>query len=141
MNEQTVKMIQSAIRYYAVCLRRKAKLKDSLPIGLPLQFWFPELRAAVEISGSGDNRHKELLKNELCRKYGIDLIRLLGPKDRGYPQGSCLCVQLMDHSEETMEAAVSSIFELFGLYPDVNLSRDRNGIGEFLKENEEETIY
>ena len=141
MNEQTAKHIRAAIRYYAGCLKQKVKMRDTLPIGLPLQFWFPELRAAIEISNPDDNRHKELLKNELCRKYGIDLIRILGPKDQGYPNGSCLSIQLMDHSEETMEAAVSSIFELFGFHPDVNLSRDRNGIGEFLKENEEETIY
>ena len=116
-------------------------MRDTLPIGLPLQFWFPELRTSVEISGPDDNRHKELLKNELCRKYGIDLIRILGPKDKAYPNGSCLSIQLMDHSEETMEAAVSSIFELFGFHPGVNLSRDRSGIGEFLKDNEEDMMY
>ena len=141
MSENNAAVIQAAIRYYAGCLKQKIKMRDPVPIGLALRIHFPKLRAAIEISGSDENRHRELLKNEFCRKYGIDLIRILGPKDQPYQSGSCISIQLMDYSEETVEAAVSSIFELLGFHPDVNLSRDRNGIGGFLKEDVEETLY
>ena len=134
MQDNQRAFILAAIRYYAGCLRQTVKVDDPIPIGLPLKLFFPGLRTAIELSDTGGNRHIELLKDQLCRKYGIDLIRVLTPEVQAYPSDSCLCIQMMDLSEDTISDTVSGIFALMGFDVDTDISRDHNAINAVILE-------
>ena len=134
MQDKQRDFILAAIRYYAGCLRMKVKVDDPIPIGLPLQFYFPQLRTAIAFSDFGENRHIELLKDQLCQKYEIDLIRILTPGVQAYPSDSCLCIQMMDLSEDTISATISGIFAIMGYDVDTDTVRDHNAIRAIMEE-------
>ena len=130
-------LLRSAVLYYAKCLKLKARIDDTLPIGFPLQAFFPQLPAAIEAGSPGTGGQsplrKEALKNILCLKHGIALVRILGPGEKAFGDGACRYIQMGDWTEGTMEEAVSRAFELIGRETDVDFARDRNAIKEMAR--------
>ena len=137
MDDDKALFLRAAILYYAKCLKLKTRVGDTAPIGFPLQAYFPRLSAAIEAGNFGttsqSQRRKETLKNLLCKRHGIFLVRITGPWEKAFEDGSCRCVQMRDDTEAAMEDAVSSAFELIGQDADVDFIRDRNAINETRK--------
>ena len=139
MDDGKILFLRSAVLHYAKCLKLKTRVDDIAPVGFTLQAYFPHLPAAIEAASvKTDDRQglrRETLKNFLCRKHGVFLVRIAGPDEAAFEEGSCRCIQMRDGTEATMEEAVSKAFELLGLDADVDFIRDRNAINGTLKKH------
>ena len=87
-------------------------------VGIPLRLYFPDINAAVEISGKearqGPERRLEDAKNWLCFNAGIRMIRILSPDVR--PFDNCFCIKRKDNSlKEAVEAVKKVMRILAGL--------------------------
>ena len=136
--------IQASVLFYAKRMKLRVRSEDIVPIGLPLQAYFPALGAAIETGGYGEdgggrknlNLHRELMKNALCRKYGILLIRIIRESEAAYNDGSCPCILIDGETTENVREALFIAFNAIGMEPDIDLSRDRNAILELMHETE-----
>ncbi len=117
-----------------------------IPIGIPLQIWFPGLSAAIEVESAESKMHRdrqtalhmERLKEQLCLKYGIFLIRILPADSMGNKpsQGeeACFCIRLEENTEENAEEALRLAFAAIRRSPEINLSRDHHAINAMMQE-------
>ncbi len=124
---------QKAFKYYA----RKSGLNytenDEALIGLPLQYFFPGRGIAVEFSRQRANcqyrQRVEQVKNDLCLKNRIKLIRVISPGcvqyDRSY------CIYRKDNSEEGISEAIRAVFDALHCTMDIDISRDMDKIQSF----------
>ena len=119
-----------AFRYYLRRSGLKCNEDDECKIGLPLQFYFPELKTAVEFSQERANSKKRQItdevKNDLCRKNGITIIRVIAPDCTIYD--SCLCINRLDESEEGITEALLAVFEVMKCPVDIDVKRDLDKI-------------
>ena len=67
---------------------------------------------------------EELVKDYLCVRNGIRLVRIL---DADYPEtDQCICIRQENESEEALEEALRATFHIIGIHLDINLQRDRD---------------
>ena len=88
---------------------------DSL-IGVPIQFYLPYYCVAIEFTYgylSNAKRKCEYVKNDLCLKNRIHMIRILGEGVAEY--NNCLCIKLIDDSDEAVLEALEVVFERIGI--------------------------
>ena len=69
-------------------------------------------------------KKEELVKDYLCARNGIRLVRIL---DADYPEtDQCTCIRQESESEEALEEALKAAFHIIGIHLDINLQRDRD---------------
>ena len=105
-------IIEILLQYFAEEEGINILFDDTTAIGLRLSFYFPDQKGALELSGrtSLENRRREYVKNHLCNKSGIRMIRLLYNGEK--PYDDCMCIELeTDELEEQMEA-LKTVFEM-----------------------------
>ncbi len=123
-------MKRNSIGFYAERSGYRVSYRDDSIIGISLQIFFPEIRAAVEYSSKdhrrGNGRRREYAKNWLCINSGIKMIRIL---DEGEPEfNNCICITRTDGSPEVLEAAVTALFGMMGINADIDFKRDMEDI-------------
>ena len=116
------------ILYYAGENHLQVKLSEQRIIGVPLDTYFPELHSAIIFSRreqySQEGMKEELVKDYLCARNGIRLVRIL---DADYPEtDQCTCIRQENESEEALEEALKAAFHIIGIHLDINLQRDRD---------------
>ena len=116
------------ILYYSWDLGVQVIPNESRIIGVPLDFFFPEFRSAIIFSRSEqksiEGAKQEQVKDYLCRRKGIRLVRIL---EDGYTATElCHCIQQKDDSDLGLGTAVSEAFHYMGIHADIRVDRDRD---------------
>ena len=126
----------AVIRYYSA-LTGFSVVYDQIgrKIGIPLQFFFPEKCAAIELTshlkeGWKDWRY-ENAKNWLCLNSGIKLIRIIPQK--GYQFENCKCVRLKNDSAQALNYTLTQVFKRLKIPMDIDVSRDYDKIRRYLE--------
>ena len=122
----------NAVAFYAAKAGLEFKIDSDELIGVPLDIYFPELRAAVIFSKpleAGFRIRRERAINWLCLKSGVKLYRIL-PKG-GNEYDNCICITLTDGTKEVLGFAIRTVFEHLKIKADVDLIRDARAIKEF----------
>ena len=92
------------------------KNDDSI-IGLPLQYFIPERHLAVEfmMKDLKSDKHymNEYVKNELCLRNGIKVVRVLGKESRAFK--NCLCITKAEDSYECLAEVMQVLMDLMGV--------------------------
>ena len=127
---------QAALAYYFKKAGMNVRLFDMIPIGFPLQLYVPQACIAVEatdlMSRGLPDRRLEELKNALCMKYGILMIRILEKWEKEYPERQCLSIKQLSEGEESFSEALKVMFRILEIPVDVDISRDRNAIKDLI---------
>ncbi len=121
-----------AFAYYATKAGIDVRIGSDELIGVPLDIYFPEPKAAVMFSRpleAAFRKRRERAVNWLCLKSGVKLYRIL-PKD-GNEYDNCICITLSDGSKEVLGFAIQTVFNRLSIKTDVNLIRDAKAIKEF----------
>lgn len=102
------------IRDYSENSGHTYRYMDDSVIGIPLQFFYPDVSSAIEVSLPGQQQayKYERTKNWLCLNAGIRLVRILRPGDAEYD--NCICISMEEDSEETLQLAVAEALSLIG---------------------------
>ena len=87
-------------------------------IGIPISNYFPEDKAAIEISRPSFNSKEgyrwEYVKTQLCRKAGIHLIRIRKKTDRRFED--CSSVIMKDDSKPALVEAIRDALQLLDIW-------------------------
>ena len=90
---------------------------DTDRIGAKLQFYLPDHNVAVEIMGCKQmerfSLRREIVKNRLCRKNNITMIRII--EEKGEEFDGCICIHRDDMSSESLDEAYTVLFRLIGI--------------------------
>ncbi|MCR4907553.1 MAG: zinc-ribbon domain-containing protein [Lachnospiraceae bacterium] len=114
-----------AIKYYAEKAGAEVLFESDEAVGIPLEIYLPEQKAAIIFSQSLVREYRvrrENAVNWLCLNAGIRLIRFL-PKGAGEYQ-NCICITLEDRRPDLFGAALQEVFILLKLQTDVDIERD-----------------
>ena len=124
----------AVIRYYSA-LTGFSVVYDQIgrKIGIPLQIFFPEKCAAIELTshlkeGWKDWRY-ENAKNWLCLNSGITLIRII--PQTGYKFENCKCVRLKNDSAEALNYTLTQVFKRLKIPMDIDVLRDYDKIRRY----------
>ena len=92
--------------------------------------WFPERNGAIETvrrrNSSGNVELPDRIKDSLCQKAGIRLVRILGEGEPDH--NGVICIRRMDGTNEALSAAVEKAFAIIGYEVDVDVDRDWKNI-------------
>ena len=106
-----VNYLKENLRKTADLHRLRVIFDDDSEIGVPLSFYFPDNRIAVEIMGKSQNlkaiHNYENGKNWLCRNAGIRMIRILTPGSIDF--SNCECVKMENNDMEAVYDAVKIV--------------------------------
>ncbi len=142
MHETADSFAQAAVAYYFRMAGMRARFNDIASIGFPLQIFFPKAGIAFEITDTAHygrpDRHKERLKNALCEKYGVLLFRFLESWEQEYRDRKCVCIVLMNNTDQAIAEALEGVFRILGMDCDINIPRDRNAIRSLVRQEHEE---
>lgn len=123
-----------AFRYYAANACIRLVQNEEQILGLPIQFYLPDRRIAIEFSGrskgSKQKRRSESIKNDLCLKNRIRMVRILECGDPEY--SNCLCITRNNESIEAVSDALGLLFQISDIEADVDVARDMASIREFI---------
>ena len=101
---------------------------ESNIIGAPLDFYFPEFQSAFIFSRKGqlsqEGAGTERVKDYLCKRKEIRLVRILEPGYKASDQ--CHCIRQADESEGALSAAVTAAFHYIGIHMDIQMERDHD---------------
>ena len=121
-----------SIVYYLIKAGVTVSIGDSSVLGIPLEIYIPEKKAAIETSGkrfdSGEEKDLENAKNWLCIRAGIKLFRLVRPMQKEFD--NCICISLPVESYLYIEIAIRSIFSSLKIASDIDIARDYKEILE-----------
>ena len=117
-----------AVLYYAREHGIQVVMGEQRVIGVPLDLYFPEFRAAMIFSRkeqySQEGQKAEQVKDYLCKRNNIRMVRIL---DADYPASEdCTCIYQMDESTEALEAALKEALHVLGIHMDIDLIRDQD---------------
>lgn len=120
------RLAQMSFEYYATRNGLIFMKDDRSQVGIPFQYYLPEYRTAVEFSEQYDytkyHRMKNSIKNDLCLKNQIKMIRIL--ESRAEPYRDCLCISRIDDSMEGINESLQKVFELLKVSVDIDVERD-----------------
>ncbi len=122
------------IEYYADLAGTEILVGSDEPIGIKLETFFPNQRAAIVYSRPLKREclvRRENAKNWLCLNAGIRLYRILPPGANEYD--NCICITLTDKSLDVLSTAVQTIFDMMKMPVDVDIERDIKKIKKFSK--------
>lgn len=116
------------ILYYAWEQGVQVIPNESSIIGVPLDFYFPEFKAAIIFSRQGqlsiEGTDTELVKDYLCERKGIRLIRV---NESEFPEsGLSHCICQKDDSDRALGEAIAEAFHYIGIHADIQIDRDRD---------------
>lgn len=115
---------ERTLLYYA----RKAGLRllrnDEEKIGIPIQYYFPDIAGAIELNSKKRSYStiQEICENRLCAKNRIRLVRIIDPGRE--VNDECYCLYREEKTVNSLEWAVKSAFSILGVNADVDLKRD-----------------
>ena len=115
----------NAIKYYARQAGTEVLIGDDSIIGVKLDVYFPEQKAAIVYSRPLVREclvRRENAVNWLCFNAGIRLFRILPAGANEYD--NCVCITLTDKSPEVLGMALQVIFDMLGLPDDIDIERD-----------------
>lgn len=105
------------VKYYAEEHNIAFRESDDTITGIPMQIFFPKVRACINI-----DRHRDLfdqeywrqdVQNDLCRKNNILMIRIQYP---GAPVFTdCVCIEKSDNGWESADLAIQAAFSIIKL--------------------------
>ena len=99
-------------------------------IGVSLDMYFPEEKGVLILSKDFhenlQGRRIEHAKNEMVRKKGLRLIRILEPGFRSFDD--CACISCADDTLESFDQALEVAMESFGVDMDIDTERDMREI-------------
>ena len=102
---------------------------DEAEIGINLPIFLPDLRVAISIEENrkiDSNRYmEEIIKENLCKKVGIRLIRIQRNTPITYPNSICIHTGVYWVS---MDEALAAMFDIIGLDIQVDTKHDRGAI-------------
>ena len=131
------RIAQAAIWYYAMQGSMPFSWQDDTAIGIPLMAWFPEKNGAIETVRRGNSSGKmelpDRIKDSLCQKAGIRLVRILGEGEPDH--NGVICIRRMDGTNEALSAAVEKAFAIIGYEADVDVDRDWKNIQDHYLEH------
>lgn len=120
------RLAQMAFEYYALQCGLAFNKDDRSLVGIPFQYYLHEYRVAVEFSEQYDytqyHRMKNSIKNDLCLKTRIKMIRIL--EREAEPYRDCLCISRIDDSVDGITESLQMLFTLLRINVDVNVERD-----------------
>ena len=91
--------------------------KEEDLIGIPLLCYIPEKRAVIEVSKPDYNLKdaytRECVKNILCKKKKIRLIRIIRKTDKDFRD--CACIRLFDYSDESLDEGIHLALKTLGI--------------------------
>ena len=108
--------------YYAKKSGLEVRRYDDEEVGLPLAVYLPEVKMALETSRTVEGRMEERIKNELCWRARIRLIRIVEPCAAEYD--NCKCIRICDTSISSLNLALDMVFRLIGVEAAVDVERD-----------------
>lgn len=118
------------VRYYTKQYSIKVQFEAEDIIGVPIEIYLPDVRGAIIFTkpfhANFNGYRMERAKNELCKKNGVRLIRIVEPGYKEYD--NCFSITCMDSSLEAFDQAVTKAFELFGIKMDIDTERDMRKI-------------
>ena len=127
---------RSAVYYYLHRAHESYKTDDESIIGIPIALYLPERKAAIEFYKPHGNKGiyytEEWVKNDLCRRNHITMIRLLEKKYKDFD--NCICLTYMGYSLEIIDELIKRVFALIHIQADIDVVRDIYKIQEFHKE-------
>lgn len=119
------------LRYYAEKYEIRILFDDSSAIGMPVKYYFPDQKGILEISGktSVENRRRERIKNSLCNRNDIWMIRLLYNGEPAYDD--CICIEMESDTEIEQYEAIQTVLEMLKIQTEGDMEKDMMAI--FLK--------
>lgn len=128
-NEQE-ELKRKAVLYYAAREKLVCHYQDDSEIGIPIEFYFPQKRAAVEfwepVHFQGKENRRENAKNWLCFNAGIRMVRIISKDTEKFD--NCICIRVENEATEGLEVALRKAFRLCGIEADVDIKRDEEEI-------------
>ena len=85
---------ERAILYYAVKAGLRLLQNDEEKIGIPIQYYFPDISGAIELNSKkrSCDTVREICENRLCAKNNIRLVRIIDPECEGMNTFRIPCV-------------------------------------------------
>lgn len=124
----------AVIRFYSALTGFSVVYDQVGHIGIPLQIFFPEKCAAIELTSHLREGWRvwryENAKNWLCLNSGIKLIRII--PQTGYKFENCKCVRLKNDSVEALNYTLTQVFKRLKIPMDIDVSRDYEKIRRYL---------
>lgn len=116
--------IDELLQYYDERNDLKLIRNDTSAIGIPVKYFFPNHNAILEISGLSavENRKREGVKNSLCNRNNIWMIRLLFNEEPAYDD--CICIELESDAEEEQYQAIMTVFEMLKIPAEADWEKD-----------------
>ena len=106
--------LKERVFYYANENGMEYREDDDSVTGLPLSIFFPNEKAVIHIGMHKEQWEQEYwrerVQNDLCRKNGILMIRLLFPGAMDFPD--CVCIERSDNGWMSADIAVQAAFKL-----------------------------
>ena len=124
----------AAITYYAVKADEGIIIDSDEKIGVMLDTYLPERKAAIIYSKPLVREclvRRENAKNWLCLNSGIKLFRIAEPGSNEYD--NCICITLENKSFNVLSVAIQTIFNMIGIDEDIDIERDMKEITIFSK--------
>ena len=129
------KIPRAAVYYYLNQTQETYISGDEAIIGIPIGLYLPERSTAIEFYKPHGNKGiyytEEWVKNDLCRRNHITMIRLLEKKYRDFD--NCICLTYMGYSLEIMDELIKRVFALIHIQADIDVIRDIYDIEKFHK--------
>jgi len=126
----------NVVAYYANIANAEVIMGSDDIIGVPLDVYFPQYKAAAIYSKPLIRDclvRRENAKNWLCLNAGIKLFRIADPGSDDYENCICICITLENRSLEVLGLAIQMIFDMLGIDADVDIERDLLEIKSFSK--------
>ena len=125
---------RNVLLYYLTENGIEVKMDNDGLIGIPIAFYFPQMNAAVEITGYGDRQTKQahryaIVENDLCRKLKINLIRILPRGAKGYDD--CICIKQNGNHKKAFGEALGRVFKKLETQVDIDVIRDAEKIYQY----------
>ena len=132
------------ILYYAWLQGVEVVTGDSGQIGLPLDFYFPQLTGAIQFSRgdfrSRDDERQEQVTDYLCCRRQIRLIRIISKGEKAVRSCDSICLQ--EESALALSKAIREAFHRLGMHVEVQPAQEQEILRECYrrwKENRELT--
>ena len=123
--------------YYLRKARESCIMDDDSITGIPIKLYLPERKTAIEFYKPHGNKGiyytEEWVKNDLCRRNHITMIRLLEKKFKEFD--NCICLTYLGYSLEIMDLLMKQLFSLIHVEADIDVIRDIYDIESFYNES------
>ena len=121
---------RQALAYYADQCGSNVLFDYDYGIGIPVQLYFPEKCAAIELTSYIPEGWLEWrcenAKNWLCINTDVKLVRIIPKKMKSF--ASCKCVRIKNGTVDALNQAIRQAFRNIKIPMDINIVRDYDEI-------------